>query len=166
MHWEARKLWYWQVEIKHRGETLKIAKRGDLIGENAILGLTTDGRRNRSAHAISMVELCALSIHDFRDLLINCPGFSTVVEKMTRLFVDFLDVAVSAGIQLHIKDMTCVCWTELGNHLHHDRRQAALRQKRRSRGVRNAVGRKRANSLKVSSSTFGKCWHLSTPAGR
>ncbi|KAJ1466458.1 hypothetical protein T484DRAFT_1861589 [Baffinella frigidus] len=53
---------------------------------------------------------------------------------MTRLFVDFLDIAVTSGIQLHLKDMTCVCWRDIGRHLHHDRQQAVRRKKRRTEG--------------------------------
>lgn len=50
-------------------------QQGELFGEMAMLGLTKDGKRCRSAKALSVCELCELSRRDFLELLQKYSSF-------------------------------------------------------------------------------------------
>ena len=63
------------MEVSVKGETLFDATKGDIIGENALLGLTPNRKRNRTCVAKTMCELCRLSRRDFFDLLETCSSF-------------------------------------------------------------------------------------------
>ena len=68
------------VEVFYEQQLLKTCSTGDLLGENAVLGLTPDGRRNIHATAVTMCELCALFVSDFIELLQVCEKRSKNVE--------------------------------------------------------------------------------------
>jgi hypothetical protein len=51
---------------------------GSIFGENAILGLSTDGKRNRKSVATKNTELCCLSTAAIRHLILDFPSFDMV----------------------------------------------------------------------------------------
>ena len=59
------------------------ATRGDMFGENELLGLTLEGRRNRTSVAQTSCELCRMSAAHFRALLESCPD----LQRRCRLLV-------------------------------------------------------------------------------
>jgi CRP-like cAMP-binding protein len=67
-----------RVEIESRGETLMIAERGTLFGENALLGLTQGLKRTRSATTLTLCELAVLEANDLQDLLVLSKDFHQV----------------------------------------------------------------------------------------
>jgi CRP-like cAMP-binding protein len=61
------------VSIQKDGEELCEAKRGDLFGENALLGLCDDGgRRTRTCVAKTSCELCQMTAAQFFELMHSC----------------------------------------------------------------------------------------------
>ena len=57
------------VQVSRKGEELATLQNGDLFGENALLGWSLDGKRNRESVALTMCDLCVLSRHDVEYLL-------------------------------------------------------------------------------------------------
>jgi CRP-like cAMP-binding protein len=73
------------VSLKAKGMKEQIVKQGDLFGEMALLGLTMDGLRMRTAKAVTVVEICSLSAKDFEELLVVRPGGLVLVRELCRL---------------------------------------------------------------------------------
>jgi CRP-like cAMP-binding protein len=73
------------VSLKAKGMKEHIVTQGDLFGEMALLGLTMDGLRMRTAKALSVVELCSLSAKDFEELLVVRPGVLVLVREVCKL---------------------------------------------------------------------------------
>ena len=74
-----------QVSIKTSGERNFVAQQGDLFGELAIMGLTPNGLRMRTAIAVTVCELCEFSKEDFWELLTTQRGFLHMICKVTRM---------------------------------------------------------------------------------
>lgn len=88
------------------------AQCGDLFGENAMLGLTPDGQRNRSAFAKTMCEVCMLRKKDFHALL-KLEGFRRPFSTLVHMHISTLDNDAS-------EDMTqyrryCVNWRKVAS---------------------------------------------------
>jgi CRP-like cAMP-binding protein len=58
---------------------------GELFGEMALMGLSSDGKRVRTSVALTVCELCVLTQLDFMDLLTNRPGFFNLIRKVSRM---------------------------------------------------------------------------------
>lgn len=67
-----------KVKLESQGETLMVAERGTLFGENALLGLTQDFKRTRTATTLTLCELCMLEAHDLHELLVQNQEFHQV----------------------------------------------------------------------------------------
>jgi CRP-like cAMP-binding protein len=65
------------VSLKAKGMKEQKVKQGDLFGEMALLGLTMDGLRMRTAKAVTVVEISSLSAKDFEELLVVRPRKSS-----------------------------------------------------------------------------------------
>ena len=63
---------------------------GYMVGEMALLGLTPDGKRCRSAKALTMCELCMLSKTDLLDLMYTSNNFLHVVSVVVKSHLDEL----------------------------------------------------------------------------
>ena len=95
------------------GEVLVEARCGDLFGENALLGLTRDGRRNRSAFAQTMCEVCVLRKPDLMALL-KLEGFRRPFSAMVHTHISTLDTgATSMSAALRY----CVNWRLVAHHI-------------------------------------------------
>ncbi|KAJ1481422.1 hypothetical protein T484DRAFT_1807511 [Baffinella frigidus] len=68
------------VDIFQKATYLFSAGPGDIFGENAILGLSTDGKRSRKAIASKNTELCFLSSDSIRHLILDFPSFDLNTE--------------------------------------------------------------------------------------
>jgi CRP-like cAMP-binding protein len=121
------------VEVKVQGETVLTAETGDLFGENALLGLTSDGKRNRSSFAKTMCEICALRKEDLWDLLkiesFRRPFSTLVHQHISRLDSSTLVSNVSKASRY------CVNWGQLTkqrsirNMLQREKEQAQIVRK-------------------------------------
>ena len=111
------------VSVCVDGVPIMEAQCGDLFGENAMLGLTPDGRRNRSAFAKTMCEVCVLRQRDFRELL--------KLEDFRRPFSVLVHTHISTlGDKDAIRDMSqyrryCVNWRKVAEMV---RRRRMLQQ--------------------------------------
>jgi CRP-like cAMP-binding protein len=73
------------VSLTGKGMKQLILKQCDIFGEMALLGLTTDGLRMRTAKAVTVVELCALSADNFKELLVIQPGMLVLIRQVCEL---------------------------------------------------------------------------------
>ena len=71
-----------RVELSKKSSTLMIAEKGAIFGENAIFGLSPTGRRTRTACALTMCELCMLSVEDVQFLLGEKKSFSYTLQNL------------------------------------------------------------------------------------
>jgi len=100
------------VEILVRGEVVSELTTGDLFGENALLGLTSDGKRNRSSIAKTMCEVCALSQKDFMELL-KLDLFRQPLSTMIHHHISSLDKGVATGVSVSAASRYCINWGHL-----------------------------------------------------
>ena len=91
------------------------AQCGDLFGENAMLGLTPDGQRNRSAFAKTMCEVCMLRKKDFHALL-KLEGFRRPFSTLVHMHISTLDNDTS-GDMTHYRRY-CVDWRKVASMVH------------------------------------------------
>ena len=105
------------VEVSVKGDRLFDATKGDIIGENALLGLTHNGRRNRTCVAKTMCELCRLSRRDFFDLLEGCPTFRRVCTRMVLAHLARLEAALALGTQVEGDLRYSVQWGAIADQL-------------------------------------------------
>ncbi|EKX36405.1 hypothetical protein GUITHDRAFT_145771 [Guillardia theta CCMP2712] len=83
-----------RVELSKKSSTLMIAEKGAIFGENAIFGLSPTGRRTRTACALTMCELCMLSVDDVRFLLEEKKSFSYTLQNLLTSHFSSLQVFV------------------------------------------------------------------------
>jgi len=50
-----------QISLEANGKELKVIGQGEVFGENAIFGMSVDGKRTRTSYAKTMAELCELT---------------------------------------------------------------------------------------------------------
>ena len=100
------------VEILVRGEVVSELTTGDLFGENALLGLTSDGKRNRSSMAKTMCEVCALSQKDLMELL-KLDLFRQPLSTMIHHHISNLDKGVATGVSVSAASRYCINWGHL-----------------------------------------------------
>jgi hypothetical protein len=74
-----------QVSMKGWGYQTYHLERGDVFGELALLGLSPDGLRMRTATVQSVCELCQLAKQDLNDLLVQRPGLYNIIKEICRM---------------------------------------------------------------------------------
>lgn len=109
------------VEVFVAHQLLKTCYSGDLVGENALLGLTPDGKRSISATTKTMSELCVLYTDDFNQLLLECPSFRATVARACEMHIGFLERCADLDQQLHLRDWVCVDWSRIESELREER---------------------------------------------
>jgi CRP-like cAMP-binding protein len=73
------------VSLQGNGMKEQRVHQGDIFGEMALLGLTKNGLRMRTAKAVTVVELCSLSAEDFKELLVIRPGMLVLIREVCKL---------------------------------------------------------------------------------
>ena len=77
------------IFLQVHGKEIALGRPGDVVGEMALLGLSADGRRMRTAKCLTMCELVSISKSDLEDLM-NNEGFRIPLRRMLSLFIDGL----------------------------------------------------------------------------
>lgn len=72
-----------EVLLTHQGETISIARRGQMFGELGLFGLTVTGRRSRSGTSLSECELLRMSKHAWKKLVLTHGDLRNVFRKLT-----------------------------------------------------------------------------------
>ena len=109
------------------------AESGDVIGENALLGLTLDGRRQRTCIAKTMCELCKLNKKDFGYLL-NIQAFRRPFRMMVQAHLANLEAALAHNLPLDPRMLARVDWTRIRKQI-----ESAHRKKARPDGTMDAM---------------------------
>jgi CRP-like cAMP-binding protein len=82
-----------KLSVQAHGRQIFAAVEDDVIGEMALLGLSTDGRRMRTSVCLSMCELCMLMKEELEELLL-LEGFRNPLRRMMVTFVEGLACGV------------------------------------------------------------------------
>eukprot|EP00282_Hemiselmis_andersenii_P037308 CAMPEP_0169433248 /NCGR_PEP_ID=MMETSP1042-20121227/3907_1 /TAXON_ID=464988 /ORGANISM="Hemiselmis andersenii, Strain CCMP1180" /LENGTH=1094 /DNA_ID=CAMNT_0009543769 /DNA_START=78 /DNA_END=3358 /DNA_ORIENTATION=- len=98
------------VKLYSQGKELCTLYPGDIFGENAILGLSQDGMRTRTAIAESMVELCTIRAEEVLQLLIRHKSFQWSVQRMCKMHITALERNVCNLQPLTVRQLTCIDW--------------------------------------------------------
>ena len=80
-----------QVMLTGIGGKKRIARLGAMFGEMAILGLSPNGRRLRSATTISHCELVELPKEALTEVMVMKPAFFNIVRKACSLHLEWLN---------------------------------------------------------------------------
>jgi hypothetical protein len=80
-----------KVELCGIGGKKRIARIGAMFGEMAILGLSPNGRRLRSATTISHCELVELPKEALTEVMVMKPAFFNIVRKACNLHLEWLN---------------------------------------------------------------------------
>jgi hypothetical protein len=80
-----------QVELCGIGGKKRIARIGAMFGEMAILGLSPNGRRLRSAWTVSVCELVELPKEALTEVMVMRPSFFDMVRKACNLHLEWLN---------------------------------------------------------------------------
>ena len=86
------------------------ATRGDMFGENELLGLTVEGRRNRTSVAQTSCELCRMSASHFRALLESCPDLQRRCRLLVYAHLNSLQDLLQMGLPPSRQQRYCVAW--------------------------------------------------------
>jgi len=79
------------VELRGIGGKKRIARLGAMFGEMAILGLSPNGRRLRSAWTVSVCELVELPKEALTQVMVMRPSFFDLVRKACTLHLEWLN---------------------------------------------------------------------------
>jgi CRP-like cAMP-binding protein len=77
------------LSVTHHGKQTMIARSGDVVGEMALLGLSADGRRLRTAKCLTMCELVYILKEDLEELM-GVEGFRVPLRRMLSQYIDGL----------------------------------------------------------------------------
>ena len=102
------------VSVLVDGDVVMEAKQGDMIGENAVMGLTSNGRRNRSCVAKTSCELCRLTAKDFVELLRSCHDLQLRLRTLVHTHLRDLEEGINMSVAPSIRDRYCVDWIHVG----------------------------------------------------
>ena len=105
------------VKVTRKGDELAILSRGDIFGENALLGWSFDGKRNRSVTALTMCDLCVLAADDVSHMLKHHNSFYWAVRKIIDAHSARLRLHCSTGRPVAHSDIYMIDWTEFGQKL-------------------------------------------------
>jgi len=100
------------VSMYARSRFLGNANPGEIFGENALLGLTPDGKRNRSTFAKTMCELCELRKEELHELL-KIEHFRREIKVLVHSHLSSMEKRFK--MEGHVKDNSfyCVDWNLL-----------------------------------------------------
>ena len=85
-------------------------RRGQRAGENELLGLTVEGRRNRTSVAQTSCELCRMSAAHFRALLESCPDLQRRCRLLVCAHINSLQDLLQMAIPPSRQQRYCVAW--------------------------------------------------------
>ena len=102
------------VQVTRKEEDLAVVSRGDLFGENALLGWSCDGKRNRSSWALTMCDLCVLTKDDVAHLLEHDKTFYWAVRKIVDAHSARLRSLSVSGEPVAHSDIYMINWQEHG----------------------------------------------------
>ncbi len=108
------------VLLSIAGRAVEEVQPGSLFGELAMLGLTQDGKRARSAVAKTTCELCMLSQSDFEEMLRANVDFLHVVTKVVKCHVASLRLVLAQNGGLPSDCYTRIDWKKVGRLLERD----------------------------------------------
>uniref|UniRef100_A0A7S4PDA0 Cyclic nucleotide-binding domain-containing protein n=1 Tax=Guillardia theta TaxID=55529 RepID=A0A7S4PDA0_GUITH len=94
------------------GQEISVARRGDLFGENALLGLTLTGRRTRTSISKTLCELCKLQREDFYGLLEN-KSFRKSLEIFVTTHINSLQYCIDCKIPISLEKSLCIGWKDI-----------------------------------------------------
>lgn len=100
------------VCVVMHGEEIFEARKGDVFGENALLGLSLDGRRQRTCIAKTMCELCRLDKDDLSSLL-TIDEFRDPLNIMIQTHLANLEAVATAKVALEARMLFCVDWARI-----------------------------------------------------
>ena len=112
------------VSVCLNGEEIFEAQTGDVFGENALLGLSLDGKRQRTCIAKTMCELCKLHKEDLT-VLLKIEEFRRPLRIMLQAHLAHLEVLLSSDQPIAPYMLYCVNWAEIKVRVQHARSQAA-----------------------------------------
>lgn len=115
------------VDLYSQNVHLKEIGRGQMFGENALLGLSKSGLRTRTAVARTMVELCQLRDQDLMALMVENDDFFKKKTHMVNGYLQYLELAAQSEIPLEKKDQLCACWPILAEDYKEELRLMASR---------------------------------------
>jgi CRP-like cAMP-binding protein len=110
------------VSVTMHGAEVFEAHTGNVIGELALLGLSPDGRRQRTCIAKTMCELCKLNKDDFGYLL-NIEAFRRPFRIMVQAHLANLEAVLAHDLPLEPHIMAHVDWTKLRKQIESARRR-------------------------------------------
>ena len=79
------------MELRGIGGKKRIARLGAMFGEMAILGLSPNGRRLRSAWTVAVCELVELPKEALTQVMVMRPSFFDLVRKACTLHLEWLN---------------------------------------------------------------------------
>ena len=120
------------VVLSVAGRQVDEAQPGSLFGELALLGLTQDGKRARTAKAKTMCELCMLQRADFEHMLRVDASFFSVVTRVVKCHVASLRRHLTVDNALPRERYISIDWKSVGRVLEHDAASEARRREFRN----------------------------------
>jgi len=152
---------YGELSVESNGIALGTLKgtNHDVVGEMALLGLSRDGRRLRTAVCNTMCELCTLTKEDLLHLL-SIPEFQRPLKRMLAIYTKRLQASLSRGHPQGCQDeLQAIPWHSIKQQLDTDRNSSVHLMKqtnsdRNSRwgarpGFRNSVPGQQAEGIKA-----------------
>ena len=100
------------VSMYARSRFLGNANSGDIFGENALLGLTPDGKRNRSTVCLTMCELCELRKDELHELL-RMEHFNRGIRVLVHSHLFSMKKHLQSHRHVKENSFYCVNWNEL-----------------------------------------------------
>jgi len=98
------------VRITRKGEELAILERSEMFGENAIFSWSCDGKRTRTAVALTWCDLCTLSVEDVEHLFEKYNSFYFSVRRIVAAHSACLRSAIDDGHPLSTADIYMIGW--------------------------------------------------------
>ena len=99
-----------------------------MFGETALMGLSKNGVRTRTAIARTMVELCELSSDALLELMVQVDDFFTKSSHLVSGHLRYLEIAAQAGIPHTRKDFCCVNWKILAEDYEQEQQRKRERE--------------------------------------
>jgi CRP-like cAMP-binding protein len=105
------------VRITRKGEDLAVLERGEMFGENAIFSWSCDGKRTRTAVALTLCDLCVLSVQDVVHLLEEHNSFYFSVRRIVDAHSARLRIMIDDGLPVSTPDIYMIGWRVCGEKI-------------------------------------------------
>jgi CRP-like cAMP-binding protein len=105
------------VRVTRKGEELAILERGEMFGENAIFSWSCDGKRTRTAVAMTLCDLIVLSVEDVEYLLDEHNSFYFGVRRIIDAHSARLRVVLTGGCPVVTADIYMIDWRGCGEKI-------------------------------------------------